>query len=297
MPIQIATASSHVDLYDRLITWLQEDTGGPGWTLLREDTGASALFVAPGLTGTEEIFIGLNLNADSNTDRYSIGVWMFRNYNSATADLTQPGSSSVMYMTLWNTSMPYWFVANGQRLIVAAKVSTVYSALHAGKILPYGTPGEYPQPYFVSSVATSNAVRWSTVSEDNRNFWDPGNASQLLTPNGSWRVVQNWREAGGESAASSNFVYPFSSGTFNGVTAGRYRELRENVDGTYWTLPLIIHGLDPNQDIYGEIDGAFAVSGFNSASENIVTIGGINHLVVQDLHRTDRYYYAAIKLE
>jgi hypothetical protein len=56
-------------------------------------------------------------------------------------------------------------------------------------------------------------------------------------------------------------------------------------------------GTNPVSDTFGEIDGVYAVSGFNNASENTVTIDGIPYLVVQNLHRTARYYYAAIKLE
>jgi hypothetical protein len=300
MAFEIDTATDHVDLFDRLITFLQLVSGGPGWTLLDyNSTDSRALFVAPGLTALEEIYFGVSLHASVSTDTYALGFWMFRAYNPSLADLEQPGTSVVLYLPVWNTSIPYWFVANAQRLIIATKVSTTYQCGYVGKFLPYGTPGEYPQPYYLAMPVSSSTARWSTTSEDNRNFWDPGLSGRISTPNGVWHSVKNWEEAGaGESDVSgSNYVWPFNGNISTTAPRTRYRELRENVDGTYPLWPLILHGTLPDDDIYGEIDGAFAVSGFNNASENVVEIGADDYLVLQNMHRTGRYYYAAVKLE
>lgn len=304
MPVQIATATDHVDLFDRLIAFLTTGStaGGPDWQLLRMGTtpGASALLVAPGLSDIEEIHVGISWHQDVLADAYSLGFWMFRAYNDALPDLAQPGTSAVYYFPIWNTTMPYWFIANGQRLIIATKVSTVYPAGYVGKFLPYGTPGEYPQPYYLGMVTPASTTRWSTINEAHRNFYDPGIAAVMLNPNGQWRAVFSWRDvSGGESSNSgSNYIWPYNSGNIGGSVADdRYRQWRENVDASYPLIPLILHGADPAEDIYGELQGAFAVSGFNSAVENIVEIGVDDYLVMQNMHRTARFYYAALKLE
>ena len=49
--------------------------------------------------------------------------------------------------------------------------------------------------------------------------------------------------------------------------------------------------------LYGEIDGLYHVSGFSNASENIVTIDGVNHLVLQDVATTGIGNYLALRLE
>ncbi len=300
MAFEINTAADHVDLFDRLIAFLQDSSGGPDWTLLDYNSADSrALFVAAGLTALEEIYFGVSLHASVDTDTFALGFWMFRAYNPSLDDLEQPGTSAVVYLPVWNTSMPYWFVANAQRLIITAKVSTTYQSGYVGKFLPYGTPGEYPQPYYLGMPVSSPTTRWSTTNEDNRNFWDPGLGARIALPAGTWQRTRNWSESGGgeSDVSGSNYVWPYNSNISTTAPRLRYRELRENVDGTYALWPLILHGELPDADIYGELQGAYAVSGFNNASENIVEIGGDDYLVLQNMHRTTRYYYAAVKLE
>jgi hypothetical protein len=300
MALEIATATDHADLYDRLISFLESTTPGPEWTLLDYDTSTpSALFVAPGMSGLESIYFGFSLHASISDDAYALGLWMFRDYNAALAHLAQPGHSGVVYLPLWNTSMPYWFIANAQRLMIVSKVSTTYQSSYCGKFLPQGTPGEYPQPYYLAAPVETPTTRWSTINEAHRNFWDPGAAAVVGLPGAIWRNIQNHFEtSGGEAASdSTNYIWPFSSPITNASARSRYRELRENLDGSYPLWPTVINGEDPDLDTYGELDGVFAISGFNNASENLVEIGSDDYLVVQNMHRTERYYYAALKLE
>ena len=60
-------------------------------------------------------------------------------------------------------------------------------------------------------------------------------------------------------------------------------------DGSYPLLPLVLAGL-------GEMDGCHAVPGFGNAAENLVRVGGIDHLVVQDVFRTGYGDYWALRL-
>jgi hypothetical protein len=301
--IEIDTASDHIDLFDRLMSFLQQGStsGGPGWMLLRYDSSArSALFEAPGLSGTDEIRVGINWNASVVDDAYAIGFFMFRGYNEDLADDQQPGFSGYYYLPVWNTAMPYWFVANGQCVKVVAKVSTIYSAAYAGRYLPNGLPDEYTQPYFVGAPVLNPTVRWSTNDENHRNFWDPGEAARMLNPSGVWHPAQNFTDISGESEYSSpaQHVHPYAMGsTLAGAVRLRYRELRENLDGGYWLMPCILAGDAPVADEYGELDGVFAVNGFNNAAENTIDFDGASYLVVQNLFRTTRFHYAAIKLE
>lgn len=300
MAVDIDTATDHTDLFDRLIDFLQLSTPGPEWELLDQETGSSALFRAPGLSGLESIYFGFSLHADVGLDAYAIGQWMFRDYNAALGHLEQPGISDRVYLPIWNTAMPYWFVANGQRLMIAAKVSTVYPSSHAGKLLPSGTPGEYPQPYYLAAPVALATTRWSTISESDRSFFDPGTSARISVPGASWKSVINFFESAGESGVGSgaNYVWPYNGNPVgNFVPLARYRELRGNIDATYSLWPLMVIGANPELEIYGEIDGAYAVSGFNNASENTVTIAAVPHLVVQNMHRTARPYYTAIRLE
>jgi len=304
MAIATGTATSHTDLFAKLRAFLKLSTGsgGPGWTERNYDgSGLQMLFVAPGLSGTEEIGVGLSLHSSVSDDAYNLGCWMYRAYNAALAYTNQPGSSVRMYHLLWNQPMTYWFIANGQRVIIVTKVSTVYTASYLGKILIRSLPGDYPQPYYVGTQSLSSNTRWSTPSFSHRNFWDPGDAATILSAAGTWVPVRNFLQSSSESQETTRVnIWPFSAGSVDGgyVVTDRYRELRENLDGTYSPLPLEIMGGNAlaDEEIYGELDGAFAVTGFSAGSEDTASIGGEDHMFVQDIARTARYNYAMVRL-
>lgn len=276
-------------------------TGGTApWVELDYDAPSSAIYQAPGLSGTEEIHFGFGYSEDVGADAYAISGWMFRSYNALLGHTAQPGHSGVGYHAVWNQPTPYWFFANAQRVIVVTKVSTVYTASYLGKIFPYGTPGEWPQPYYMS-MPYSALIRWSSTSETVRNFFDPGShvASRMLNPSGVWWNVGNYYENDGEANTDgTNYIWPYQAmiGT-TGSARARYRELRDNVDDVSYTFwPLVLCGDSPNLDMWGELDGAYACPGFDAASEDIIVESNEDHLLVQNIYRTARYYYAAIKM-
>lgn len=304
MPVATGTATDHLDLLAKLRAFLVDTSpDGPEWTELDyNSTNKTAVYVAPGLSSMEEIHVGFGVVADGGNDAFALTGWMFRSYNAGLGHQVQPGNSGIGYHPLWDTSTPYWFMANGQRVIIITKISTVYTASYLGKFLPYGVPGEYPQPYYVGMPQNANR-RWSSTQEDFRNFWDPGfnNGSQMLNPNGTWYNVGNFFQSSGEAAAdTTNYIWPYqcNMNTQNpGAPLQRYRELRQNLDGTVPAYPLVLCGEVPASDQYGILDGAVAASGFSIASEDTVEIDSVDHLVVQNTFRTARYYYALVKLE
>lgn len=292
MTYATGTAADHDALFTALRTFLGTTAG---WTELVYEAAPNrrVLFEAPGLSGTEKIHIGFRLYGDIPGDIFGLYGWMARSYDALMDMEAQPGMSGLRFMPLWNTSTPYWLHANGQRVIIAAKVSTTYQASYLGKFLQYGTTGEYGQPYYLG-MPHSAAIRYSTISESVRNFWDPG-PGLLLNPNGSWYTVRNFYESSSTetSDTSNNWVHPYGGSSTN--IRARHRELRENLDGSYALFPLILSGVSPNSDIYGELDGAMAVSGFSAASEDTFTVGADTWRLFQNGFRTARQYFAAIK--
>lgn len=272
---------------------------GCAWTHMGLDTSGVRWLKAPGLTGSENIYISFRTYADSGLDTYSLAIHAATGYNAAAEFNNQPGKSPDVWVGLWNASMPYWFVANGQRVVFVTKVSTTYHAGYAGKILPYGTPTEYPYPVIVGGESSSHTTRWSSVNEGFRHFTDPGYlAEYLYFPSGTWRDVGNFYDSGGEAQqATGRHVWPYSTGSIDSAVTTRCQELRENLDGTYTLLPLIILANTPEAGVFGEFDGCFYVSGSANAVENTITVAGKNYLVVQNVFRTSRSSYWALRLE
>lgn len=300
MAVEIDTADDHQDLFDRLRTFVKAaGPTGPDYNELDYESGdRQAFFEATGLAGGESIHMGLGVVEDVGTDSYALTAWQSRAYSGALPLTSQPGNSIIGHMPVWDSSIPYWFVANGRRLIVVTKVSSVYTALYLGKYLPYGTTGEFAQPYYVGAPFAAN-TRWSSVNEGFRNFWDPGDfGSYMLNPNGSWYKVSNFFDQSGEaSAVNSNYVWPYHAGISGSDSVkNRWRQMRQLLDGDAGKFPCIVMGTNPANDIYGELDGVVAVQGFGAGSEDIIDIDGDDYLLVQNTFRTASHNYAAIRL-
>jgi len=113
----------------------------------------------------------------------------------------------------------------------------------------------------------------------------------LRGPSGAWLPFQNRYASGYE------YRYDARRPVWPGVYE-RLATLREAPDGTYVLTPLVLvqYNSDSDHDLFGEIEGCYHVSGFNNAAENLIAIGGGDHLVVQNVHRTGVEDYWALRL-
>jgi hypothetical protein len=280
----------------------------PPWTSERRVAGSEMIWEAPGNGGLDEIFVGAKVFSDVGTDYYNWRLGGFSAYNSALAFNAQPGyvggasqAHPSPVLTLWNSSIPYWIVANGRRVIIVAKVSTVYVAAYLGLMNSYMAPGSFPYPLIVGGnlafqtepVTTSPSWRWSYTGNDMRNFaipyaaamgFDYRSSLQLRLASGSWRGfdIANTETVFGQ-------VWPFAY-----VDQSTNYDWRPNLDGGYPLLPVVLFDNTPN--MYGELDGVHATSGFSQGSENTITIKGIPYLVVQNVFRNTKADFFAVRL-
>jgi hypothetical protein len=185
---------------------------------------------------------------------------------------------------------------------VVAKISTVYQMMYMGFMIPTGSPSEYPYPLFVGGCGANSGDRWSVVSETHRAFWDPAGSSDtgstnssahLRTPGGAWRQFANRNSSGGAmfSGAGSR-IHPYN---FNILDSAHL--FGQAYAGGYALMPTVLYSSADGGNIFGELEGVFHVSGFSNASENLVNVSGVDHLVVQNVYRTGVYNYAAFRLE
>jgi hypothetical protein len=307
MAFSTGTATGHADLMVRLVTFLTATLPvGQRWTALEDkvESGVDRLlyFRAPGLAGTDEIFTQLYHYQSIGSDYYNWGFRGQTGHISANLRTAQPGVSSPAYMLLWQNSIPYWFIGNGRRVMVIARVSTVYQVMYMGFITPSASPSEYPYPLFIGGTGANSADRWSVVAETHRAFFDPaGNDSvsptnsnaHLRTPGGGWRQFANRNSSSGSiysGGGSRIHPYNFSVLEPTHIFGSAYA-------GGYGLMPTVLFTSADGGNVFGELDGVFHVSGFSNASENLVNVSGVNHLVVQNVYRTGVYNYAAFRLE
>jgi hypothetical protein len=301
------TATDYRDLLDRLRQFLAMDLlpAGERWQPLRWTADAVSqelILKAPGLAGTDEIYCGIRSYESSTSGYYLWDGNGYIGFNAANTFTAQPGAIAgwLPMMSLWNAAIPYWFVASGRRVVVVAKISTVYQAMYLGFIRPWATPGQYPYPLLVGGAMTGQRGRnYSVTSPNHRHFTDPGEDTQnnantacmLRGPSGAWLPFQN-------SYTSSAEVRYDGPRPLWPTNYGALSNLREAPNGRYVLMPIVLtqYNAVADHDLFGELDGCYWVSGFNNAAENIVTVGGIDHLVVQNVYRTSVRDYWALRL-
>ena len=261
------TATDYLDLLARLKQFVTTDMlpANERWQVMRWVPGPPAELVLKGvgLAGMDEIYVAIQ--SEVGVD---YGNWKMRGYvgfNPAVNFDSQYNCSGVFYSCLMSTVMPYWIVANGRRIVMVAKTGNYYEMMHLGLFLPYATPGQYPYPLLVGgSINSSN--RWSSLPTGRNHLpKSMGYSGAHFLATGVW--------------TSTSYMWPSSWAS----------SARECPDGTYPLIPYIINGL-------GEMDGCYCVPGYNNAAENIITAGGVDHLVVQDVYRTSYGDYWALKL-
>jgi hypothetical protein len=304
MAVSTGTATDYLDLLEKLNTFVTGLSGGAAWTALRNVTGEK-IWSAPG-GGADQIIVGAKAFSNVGADYYNWRLGGFLAFDPAVAFEIQSGYVGIWngapapspVLNLWNGSIPYRFYASGRRAIVLAKISSVYVTAYLGFLSSYISPGSWPYPLVVGGsmawdtepAATSASWRWSYAGAEITNFPIPRSTSnpydsslRVRLPSGVWIGIE--RNAA-ETQANTGKIWPYSN-----VIA--LPDWRDNLGGGYMLLPVILADGTPN--VYGELDGVFALTGFGNGAENTVTIGGVVHYVVQNVFRTDQLDYFAIK--
>lgn len=221
----------------------------------------AAWLKAPGMTGLDPVYINFQIYDRPTNDVYNLAVTGSTGFVGAADFDTQPGALAAMGFPLWNTSMPYWLSANGQRVVISAKVDTAYLSGYAGKMLTFGTPAQYPYPLVIAApLATASLTRYSDAS--------------VSLPYKGARANMKLRKSDGTWV--NPYAWPYTLA--GGGTPVTFRDTA----GAYPLLPITLHDAS---NTYGVLDGVNFVTGFGNAVENTVTIGAETHTVLQDVTR------------
>lgn len=305
MAVFTGTAAGNHDLLIKIVGHLTDAgvMGAEVWQLLADSSPSAVAgefyLKAPGLAGTDEIYMSLYSFESPGSDVYNMGVRGATAYDPAFNGGNQPGSSPFKYLTLWQNAIPYTLVANGRRFILIAKVSTIFANMYCGHILPYATEDEYPYPLYIAGNAHTN-YRWSQTGYWVGSPWDPSGASSgyngasaacLRHYDGQWVNFQNYYDSSGNRTNSVSLTAKVWPWHFFDFAHGR------GFDGGYALHQGILSDSANGGNVYGELQGVYFVSGFGNASENTIVVDGKTYLVTQNTWRTGRSEYAAILLE
>lgn len=292
----------------------------PAWVNQRNVAGSEMIWLAPGNDGLRQIYTGAKLFSDAGADYYNWYMSSFNGYASGNTFQTQAGfiSTGTPVLPLWNSTIPYWFVANGQRVVVVAKVGTVYVHGYLGLFNTYISPGQWPYPVF-----TGGSMAWATppaTSSTNWRYTYGGTqmhsywrgvptpsithsdcSGRIRLPDGTHMGVQNYTALHVIGNGKPASVWPFATDSATSGSRG-FQDIRENLDGSYPLLPIVFsadNGVVSGEttNTWGELDGVRATTGHSNSSENTITEGLITHVVFQDVFRNEKDCFCAVALD
>jgi len=270
----MAYTSGTASNYKELLAILATFAAANGWTIL-EQSETKLYLRGEGESGLDEIYAGIGAFENSTAGYYNwqaVGSWGWRSGRALGA---HPMSSAMRYVYLWNTAIPYWMVGHAGRFIVIAKVGTMFQMLYMGFGLTPATDAQYPYPLIIGGVGTSPTQLYSAGGSM---FWANNALSGVISrPGGDWDQI------------GPAYCPPKS------VSSGIASVLVKALDGSYLLEEIFI--TDANRaSIYGSLDGICRVSGFGNSAENLITVSGVNYLVVPDVYRSAIGDFCAVKL-
>jgi hypothetical protein len=295
------------------VAWAAADTVTvlmtPPWTRARfsttaNDVTAYCCWSAPGNDGVSAIYVAAQRINNVTGDYDNLRLNGYTAHDAGLNFWGQAGgmtSNSPLLPLLRVGNIPYWFAANGRRVAIVAKCSTVYTSAYLGLLTPYISPSAVPYPlvvggslsYHAEPAATSTNWRWSYQVVQMAAFCKPAVTTAYVDD-----YTCRMRRTDGIFAA-------FSANTRAGLAASGGglitpetvigTDLRASLDGSYPLLPIVLSESNPN-NVWGELDGVGWVSGHANAAENTVTQNRIAWLVVQNVYRNTKTDYFALKL-
>ena len=326
MAYEIGTATNYLDLMYRLKQFVTDpyravESGGTDideidpipaedvWTVKRWNTdwdgsgGYELILAGPGVSGVDDILVGMQSWKVTAVGAYNWCLAGFTGFSAAAAFLSQAGSHSTSktnmpQLFLNNSSMQYWFFANGRRICGVAKVGgTYYAAFYLGYILPYGTPAAFPYPLAIGgsaaydSSSTSYQV-YSTTHHYNRGYVDPpGDSlyslqrSSLILLCGTWLDFCNYDRGNIESASRSSgkTTWPFITGVYTLTETPCFMSWRmdKNPVDEPPLFPIILT-CSSDKNIFGELHGVKAVLANGVVTEDTITFEGDTYIVFQN---------------
>lgn len=284
-----------------------------GWVTMRYATGVAApvgnetsdelILKGEGLSGTEEIYVGIRTYGSTTADYYNLAVAGFTGYVPSNTWAAQPGYRE-SGVPAHNQAIDYWLIVNPQRIAFTLKVGTpVYESAYIGKILPYATPSQFPYP--VAVMGMLNGAAATRYSDTSHSMSFKGNRTNCAL---------RWMDG----TYKQPLMYPWNNAWVAGTSTTNANEALRDSGDQYPILPCVMCETTPN--VFGELDGIGYVSNFNNTVESIVqvggtpvvddpgwtaqqranaiiTAGGVPHVCLQDVSRTSFTDYFAMRLD
>ncbi len=279
-----------------------------------DDADTAQLFLrGKGLSDSDSVYVNV-FKFLAGIDSFNWGLRGATGFLAGTQHQFQPGTTTrPTYILLHNTTLSYWFFANGRRFIIVVKVGgTVYQSAYCGFLNQYDLPTEFPYPMLINGSSAEEDERFSWINSNNHTSMDRGAYTTTDAQTNAWMInsAAQWdRVRSYDSTNTSNtFIPGFQTGESYETAIWPYVEQNNSQSGPNKFLPApgneyILRRLIvmDNRDIigkravYGSYDDVFQVSGAGNAAENTLTIGPDTYIVFPNIYRSDIGDYFAVK--
>lgn len=266
-----------------------------------------AIWEAPGNDGDSAILVGVHPFERQDADYYDWEIAGFDAHQASSLWKEQAGYQGKVFLPLWDASIPYWFICDGRRAIVIAKLSTQYELAYLGLLEPFFSPEQWPYPLaiggalaFGESIPAWDSIkyRFSNTSDEHRAFThsDP-QSSSYDDPYRRQLRVRDWSGAwlGFDATFGDSLPYASDDRHLIWPYSGGLELLDPNLDGSYATWPVMLNAGTPNT--IGQLSGVACVTGQSLTAETLITKGQIDWIAFHNVYRTDREDFLAIALD
>lgn len=252
--------------------------------------------------GSDTVNICHIAHRDIDNNRFMIRLYGAPTFNNLLDVDAQPGASPMVCVYTRNQPMNYWITANARGYTAVVQAGTTFRIAYCRYLTPYSSPASYPFPLAIGGDSADDTYVYSDQNSKIRFCADPAyNALQVMLPGGSWQGFGNYTSS--ENTVFAHSTQDFSAGNLTfpyGGTSPRYdalAALRPNIEGEYVMVPISV-SVQANYEDVGEFEGLFFVPGYNTlAAGDIVQHLGVDHLVVQNIHRNTDVDHVALRLE
>lgn len=326
------TCTGHLELLDALKTFLTSNAGlvaaGQAWECLADVQEQAAItftddvptgnhrtlyFKAKGLSGLDEIYIGLQDWQWVSRDIYNIALQGLTGYLAGVSLWNQPGAvrlyggSELYNLTLQSSgqAISYWFIANGRRVIIITRIANTYCTAYLGLFLPFSRPDQYPYPLFAGGSSYRLGFKYSNESQYYlTNFFKPlyNDSNYSNTPyynrycsafywNGTMQPI---RYGTVDYSAIENSYW--SHQIIGYIESNNFlKSFGFNEDGSRPMCPLDIAS---PEGIQGRLDGVAICSGKNANPEDYIadSDGTSNWILIPNVRSVGDYDFAAFHL-
>jgi hypothetical protein len=279
-----------------------------------DDSDTAQLYLrGKGLADSDSIYVNMYRFLE-DIDSFNWGFRGATGYLAGNDYTLQPGvPPRSTYILLHNTTLNYWFFANGRRFIIVVKVGgTVYQSAYCGFINQYDLPTEFPYPLLINASSSDSDERFSWIGSNNHTSLDRGSYTTADAQTNAWIInaAGQWdRIRSYDSITTANtFIPAHTAGESLETAIWPYLEQNNAQSGPNKFLPapgdeyvlrrlIAIDNRDVSgkRAVYGSYDDVFQVSGAGNAAENTLTIGGDTYIVFPNIYRSDIGDYFAVK--